>query len=148
MLRPTMSHPRITAQQARDLIAEQGYVYLDVRTEEEFAQGHPASAYNVPVSLRSAQGMQENPRFVAIVSAVFPKDAKLVIGCKSGARSLTAATKLLAAGYGTVVEQRAGYTGARDAFGREVDIGWQAAGLPCATEPEPGRDYAALVKQA
>lgn len=142
-----MAHPRITAEEANELIAKQGYVYLDVRTEEEFGQGHPAGAYNVPVSLRSPQGMQENPRFVEVVTAAFPKDAKLVIGCKSGARSLTAANKLLAAGYGSVVEQRAGWSGARDAFGQQVDVGWQAAGLPTATEPEPGRDYASLGKR-
>jgi rhodanese-related sulfurtransferase len=132
------------AQEAHGLIAEQGYVYLDVRTEEEFAQGHPAGAYNVPLMLRTAQGMQENPRFLEVVASAFAPDAKLVLGCRSGARSLTAANKLLAAGYRNLVEQRAGFGGQRDPFGRVVEPGWQAAGLPCATEPEPGRDYAAL----
>jgi rhodanese-related sulfurtransferase len=139
-----MTHPRITAQEAHTLIAEQGYVYLDVRTEEEFAQGHPAGAYNVPLMLRTAQGMQENPRFVEIVSAAFAKDSKLVLGCKAGTRSLAAANKLLAVGYQHLAEQRAGFSGQRDPFGQVTETGWQAAGLPCATTPEPGRDYASL----
>ena len=140
-----MTHPRLTAQEAHALIAEQGYVYVDVRTVEEFAQGHPAGAYNVPVMLAAAQGMQENPRFVEVMSAAFAPDAKLVLGCKSGSRSLTAANKLLQAGYRNVVEQRAGFAGQRDPFGRAVEPGWQACGLPCATEAEAGHDYAALV---
>jgi rhodanese-related sulfurtransferase len=139
-----MTHPRLSAQEAHGLIAEQGYVYLDVRTEEEFAQGHPAGAYNVPLMLRTAQGMQDNPRFLEVVASAFAPDAKLVLGCKSGARSLAAANKLLEAGYRNLVEQRAGFSGQRDPFGRVVEPGWQAAGLPCATEAEAGRDYAAL----
>ena len=57
-----------------------------------------------------------------------------MIGCKTGNRSLTAAKKLLAAGFSQIVEQRAGFGGARDAFGR-LEPGWQAAGLPVATQP-------------
>lgn len=139
-----MPHPRLSAHEAHALIAEQGYAYLDVRTEEEFAQGHPAGAYNVPLMLRTARGMQENPRFLEVVAAAFPPDTKLVLGCKSGPRSLAAANKLAQAGYRNLAEQRAGFSGQRDPFGRTVEPGWQAAGLPCATEPEPGRDYAAL----
>ena len=144
MLHRAMTHQRVTAPEAHTLISEQGYVYVDVRTEEEFAQGHPAGAYNIPLRLRTAQGMQDNPRFVEVVAATFANDAKLVLGCGSGPRSLAAANKLLAAGYRNVVEQRAGFAGQRDPFGRTVEPGWQAAGLPCATEPEPGRDYGSL----
>jgi rhodanese-related sulfurtransferase len=141
-----MTLRRLTAAEAHALIAEQGYVYVDVRTEAEFAQGHPAGAYNIPVRVRTAQGMQENPRFVEVVGKAFAKDAKLVLGCGSGPRSLVAANKLLEAGFTEIVEQRAGFAGERDPFGRTVEPGWQAAGLPVATEPEPGRDYASLQK--
>lgn len=139
-----MTHERLSAAEAHRLMLEQGYVYVDVRTEEEFVQGHPEGAYNIPVMLRSAQGMVENPRFVEVAAAALGRDAKLIVGCKSGPRSKTAAGKLLAAGFGHVVEQRAGFAGLRDAFGRPVEPGWQAAGLPCAVEPEPGRAYRAL----
>jgi hypothetical protein len=101
-------------------------------------------AYNVPWELRMTGGVVENPDFVAVVSAVFARDAGLVVGCRSGPRSELAAEALVAAGFSCVVEQRAGLAGNRDAFGRVVEVGWAAAGLPCASEPEPGRDYAAL----
>lgn len=126
---------------------EQGYLYLDVRTESEFAQGHPQGAYNVPLKLAAPQGMADNPRFLEVVSATFDKQQKLVIGCKSGARSQIAARLLIGAGFADVVEQRAGFSGQRDAFGRAVEPGWQTAGLPTSTTPEAGRDYAALANK-
>jgi rhodanese-related sulfurtransferase len=143
-----MTHPRILPREAYDLMLEQGYLYLDVRTEEEFALGHPQGAYNVPIRLRGAQGSQENPEFMRVVSAGFGPEQKLIVGCGSGSRSLTAAQKLLEAGYGCLVEQRAGYDGRRDAFGRVLDAGWHAAGLPCASKPEEGRDYHSLKQRA
>jgi rhodanese-related sulfurtransferase len=139
-----MTHERLSAAEAHRLMVEQGYAYVDVRSEEEFAQGHPQGAYNIPLKLRTAQGMVENARFVEVAAAALGKDAKLIVGCGSGPRSKAAAEKLIAAGFGSVVEQRAGFSGGRDAFGRAVEPGWQAAGLPCAVEPEPGRAYRAL----
>jgi len=37
--------------------------YLDVRTEEEFAQGHPAGAINLPVMFMIPGRPQPNPDF-------------------------------------------------------------------------------------
>lgn len=142
------SHPRLGAHEAAALLREQGYDYLDVRTPQEFAVEHAAGAYNVPWKLAAARGMVENPDFLAVVRAAFAPDHKLVVGCGSGPRSLAAARALCAAGFSDVVEQRAGHGGSRDAFGRVVDVGWAAAGLPCASEPLPGRDYASLRARA
>jgi rhodanese-related sulfurtransferase len=141
-----MGHARISAVEAHALLG-QGYDYLDVRTPEEFAAGHPEGAYNVPWHVRAVQGRAPNPHFLTSVRAAFTPEHKLVIGCQTGSRSRAAAEALSAAGYTTVVEQRAGFEGARDAFGRVVDIGWRAAGLPCAIEPASGRDYAALERR-
>lgn len=138
------SHPRISAADAHRLMQDEGYVYLDVRTEGEFAQGHPRGAYNIPIKFAAPQGMQDNPRFVELAGAAFDKQQKLIVGCKSGARSQVAASALIAAGFAAVSELAAGYAGRRDAFGRAVEPGWEAAGLPHDTTPEPGRDYAAL----
>lgn len=142
-----MTHARVSATEAHALLGE-GYAYLDVRTPEEFAAGHPEGAYNVPWQVRSAQGRVPNPHFLASVRAAFAVGHKLVIGCQTGSRSRAAAEALIAAGYTAIIEQRAGFEGARDAFGRVVDIGWRAAGLPCATQPQAGRDYAALERSA
>jgi rhodanese-related sulfurtransferase len=106
-----------------------GAVYLDVRSPEEFASGHPAGAHNVPWQFITAQGSAENPRFLEQVRALFPRDTKLVVGCKSGVRSLKAAT-LLSEHFADVVEQRAGTDGVTDPFGRVREPGWRAAGLP------------------
>jgi rhodanese-related sulfurtransferase len=141
-----MTQARISAREAHALMLEQGYLYLDVRTEEEFALGHPQGAYNIPIRLRGAQGPQDNADFMRVVSAAFAPEQKLVVGCSSGQRSIAAAKKLLEAGYSGVVEQREGYDGRRDPFGRMLEPGWRAAGLPCASEPEEGRDYRSLVK--
>jgi rhodanese-related sulfurtransferase len=126
---------RISPREARQLLDE-GWVYLDVRTEPEFAAGHPAGAHHVPLHLAGPRGMTPNPDFLPTVETRYPKDTPLVLGCRSGGRSLTAARMLLAAGYTRVVDQRAGFEGARDPFGQLVEPGWAAAGLPV----ETGRD--------
>ncbi|HEX7480844.1 MAG TPA: rhodanese-like domain-containing protein [Polyangiales bacterium] len=139
-----MTHARISAQEAAQLMAAEGYVYLDVRAPEEFGLGHPQGAYNVPLMLLGSSGMQPNAEFLRVVQASFGVEAKLVVGCQAGNRSQRACVQLLAAGYVSVVEQRAGFAGARDAFGRVVEVGWQGAGLPTQTQAVAGRSYEAL----
>jgi rhodanese-related sulfurtransferase len=139
-----VSHPRISPAEAAQLVNDQGYAYLDVRSEREFAIEHAAGAYNVPIEHAAPGGRAPNPDFLAVVSAAFGRDRGLVVGCQSGARSKRAAEQLVQAGFSCVVEQRAGHGGTRDAFGRPAEAGWKAAGLPCASTPEPGHDYAAL----
>ena len=78
------------------------------------------------------------------MEASFAKDAAIVLGCQSGNRSQRAAALLINSGFTKVVEQRAGWGGARDPFGRVVDKGWQAEGLPTAFGPDAERSYAAL----
>lgn len=140
-----MTVKRVSAQEASELIDEQGYVYLDVRSIPEFDSGHPPGSYNIPLMHATPSGMRPNGDFMAVVAAVFPKDSKLVIGCRSGNRSLRAAQALLASGYEHVVDQRAGISGARDAFGQVLEAGWQDAGLAMTIEPEPELAYEALV---
>ncbi len=143
-----MTVKRVSPQEAERLLQEEGFVYLDVRSIPEFEVAHPPGAYNVPLMHATPSGMQPNPDFLAVVEAVFPKDAKLVVGCRTGNRSLAAARALLQAGFQTVVDQRAGLDGTRNAFGQVLEPGWEAEGLEVATEPEPGRSYEDLRKQA
>ncbi len=139
-----MTVKRVSPQEADQLVREEGYAYVDVRSIPEFEAGHPAGAYNIPILHQTAAGMQPNAEFLEVVSSVFPKHSKLVIGCRSGNRSLRAAQILLQAGFETVVDQRAGLAGARDAFGRLQEVGWEGAGLGMATEAHPERNYGAL----
>ncbi len=138
---------RKSPQEVDALVRDHGYVHVDVRTEAEWSAGHPAGALNVPSMLAGPSGMVENPDFVPVMTALFAKDARLVLGCKTGRRSLNAARALLAAGFTDVVDQRAGFEGARDPFGKVVEPGWAAAGLP--TEKEtPGAAYPELKEKA
>jgi len=106
-------------------------VYLDVRTEQEFGQGHPAGAINIPVVFIKGPGQIEpNPDFVAVVEKVLPRNSKLVIGCLSGGRSQRACEMLEQAGYADLTNVRGGFGGARDAAGQVVVTGWRDAGLP------------------
>lgn len=140
-----MTVKRVSPQEADQLIQDEGYVYVDVRSIPEFESGHPAGAYNVPIMHKTDQGMTPNPDFLPVMEAAFEKDAKLVLGCRSGGRSLRAAQMLLQAGYEDVIDQRAGMAGARDPFGQLQEAGWEAAGLPMSTDPDPERAYTALV---
>jgi len=134
---------RVSPKEAQALLKD-GYVYVDVRSEEEFAAGHPAGAYNVPLMFMGGGGMQPNPAFAEVMKALFPRETKIVVGCKAGARSLRAAGLLVQEGYTEIVDQRAGWDGARDPFGQLSERGWGPAGLPAESGQPSGRSYAAL----
>src|ERR1019366_4273996 len=114
-----------------------GWTYVDVRTVEEFEAGHPAGSQNVPWQLRNGN----NPDFIRAMKAAFADDAKIILGCKGGVRSLKAAQALVAAGFTNVVDQRAGWDGARSPFGQVLEKGWLQLALPL--EGRPGRRIAA-----
>lgn len=139
----------VSPEEASDLIEDEDYAYIDVRTVAEYEGGHPEGAYNIPVRLRpaGASGMTPNERFVAQVSASFDKDAKLIVGCQMGGRSKAASALLVEAGFTDVRDSRAGYGGRKDAFGGTAELGWQGAGLPISIMPEDGRDYASLASK-
>ncbi|HET6415419.1 MAG TPA: rhodanese-like domain-containing protein [Polyangiales bacterium] len=140
-----MTVKRVSPQEADALVKNEDYVYVDVRSIPEFDAGHPTGAYNVPLMHATPSGMRPNADFMSVIAAVFPKHSKLVLGCRSGNRSLRAAEALIAAGFETVVDQRAGTDGARDAFGQLQEAGWHAAGLDMADEAHPERSYEALL---
>ena len=128
---------RVSPDEALELMRTEGYAYVDVRSVPEFEAGHPEGAYNVPLLDMGPTGMTPNPAFLEVVKAHFAPDAKLVLGCKAGGRSLQAATQLLAAGYQNVVDQRAGFDG-------HGEPGWAPKGLPVSRAAAPGRAYAEL----
>jgi rhodanese-related sulfurtransferase len=137
---------RVTPKEAAELMAA-GWIYLDVRSIPEFAQGHPAGAANVPLLHAQGGRMAPNVDFQKVVEANFPRDAKLVVGCQSGGRSLRAVGVLAALGYQQLVDVRGGFGGERDAFGRATVAGWIESGLSVATEDVPGHSYGALQKK-
>jgi rhodanese-related sulfurtransferase len=141
-----MSVKRVSPEEAQTLVDQEGYVYVDVRSIPEFDAGHPKGAYNVPWKHMDAAGVSDNDDFVAVMESAFGKDAKLVVGCKSGGRSLAAAETLAAEGFSNVIDQRAGYVGGMGPRGPEP--GWATQGLPTSQVAEAGRAYAALAPKA
>jgi rhodanese-related sulfurtransferase len=135
---------RISAKEAYEKMVAEGYVYLDVRTEGEFESGRPAGSFNVPIAVPGRGGMVLNEQFLAVVTANFSLDTRFVVGCQSGVRSQRACTMLEDAGFADVLDQRAGWGGAKDSFGRVIEKGWAAESLPCAFGPDAERGYAKL----
>ena len=81
-----MDVPQTTPPEAFEtLSAHPGAVYLDVRTEEEFAAGHPAGARNIPAFFFDpvTHRPTPNPDFLATVERNLPQATKLLVGCQS-----------------------------------------------------------------
>ena len=129
--------PRHPPEEAAAKVLE-GYAYLDVRSVPEFDHGHPKGAYNIPLMHAGQFGMSPNRNFIEEVSKAFPKDTRIVVGCKSGGRSVGAVGLMETAGYQNLLEQRAGFDG------NGAEAGWKSMGLPQSTTAEPGRAYVDL----
>lgn len=140
-----MSVKRVTPDEAAALL-EAGWKYVDVRSVPEFDQGHPEGAYNVPFMTAQPGGeMTSNPDFVEVMQRRFAPEDAIVLGCRSGNRSLRAATALVERGFSNVVDMRGGFDGETDGdTGKVVCGGWQSRGLPVASEAAPGRSYREL----
>jgi len=138
-----MTVKRVSPEEARDLMEKEGYAYLDVRSVPEFEAGHPAGAYNVPLLDMGPAGMTPNPDFLAVVEKSFPRDARLVVGCKAGGRSARAAALLEQSGFTSVVDQKNGFDGTPLPAGG-VEPGWRPKGLPTSTSAAPDRTYQSL----
>jgi len=141
-----MAIEEITPQQAHDLLAtDTSAVYIDVRTEREFAIGHPPGAVNIPVAFPDpARGMMVNENFVSVVEANFPRDKKVIVGCQAGPRSNAAAGLLQQAGFQDVSNMLGGFGGMRDQMGNVSAPGWANSGLPVSNDNGEGVSYQSL----
>ena len=71
-LNPSATQERMNAEE---------WVYLDVRTVEEFDQGHVPGSWNIPfVFSDPAGGMIPNPEFVDVIKSHFTLESRLVLG--------------------------------------------------------------------
>ena len=73
---------------------ESGYIILDVRTPEEFADKHIPGAINIPNETIGTEEIPELP----------DKDRLIMVYCRSGNRSKQASEKLATLGYTNIVE--------------------------------------------
>jgi rhodanese-related sulfurtransferase len=142
-----MTIPEITPAEAKKLLDENnGYVYLDVRSVAEFLAGHAPGAMNIPIAEPNpATGqMEPNPDFLSVVEATIPRDAKLIVGCKSGGRSARACGILDRAGYTNPHNLVGGFGGAVDPAGEIVAKGWSMLGYPVERGEGGERGYKSL----
>jgi len=84
---------------------EREHILVDVRTPGEFASGYIPGAINIPVEQLSSRLSE------------LPQDAEIVLYCRSGNRSASAARTLSQAGYS-------------DIYDLGGIIAWQRANLP------------------
>ncbi len=85
----------IPASEAKALMdSETDYIILDVRTENEFADGHIPGAILIPDYEIETRAENELP----------DKEQLILVYCRSGRRSKNAAEKLAALGYSNVKE--------------------------------------------
>ena len=90
-----MSYIQITAEQARQLMDDENdYVILDVRTDEEYNQGHIPGAILIPDFEIAVRAEEELP----------DKDRLILVYCRSGRRSKLASQTLADMGYRNVKE--------------------------------------------
>ncbi|MCZ6633704.1 MAG: rhodanese-like domain-containing protein [bacterium] len=122
-------------------------ILLDVRTEMEFAQGHPAGAINIPVAIPGPGGMQPNPEFMQVVEKVVAKDKSIFCSCAAGMRSQMAADRMAQAGYERLVNIQGGFGGLIQ-NGVVMVKGWQEEGLPVDTDVNDNNSYAGLKQNA
>ena len=145
-----MAIKELTPQQAHDILTnDPSAVYIDVRTEGEFANGHPQGAVNIPVAfLDPGRGMMVNSDFVRVVEANFPREKKIILGCQAGPRSTSAASMLQQAGFQDLSNLLGGFGGMRDPTGKITAPGWASSGLPVSQEQGEGVSYQSLSGKA
>ncbi|HEC23769.1 MAG TPA: rhodanese-like domain-containing protein [Chloroflexi bacterium] len=111
---PAAEVTRVTPQEVYERLPELGddLILLDVRTPEEWSEdGHIEGATLIPLSELETRAAAE-----------LPKDAEIIVYCRSGNRSAQAAEYLVSAGYTRVSDMG----GIRD---------WIAAGYPVVKGP-------------
>ncbi|MGN1135218.1 MAG: rhodanese-like domain-containing protein [Oscillospiraceae bacterium] len=102
-----ITYTSISASEAKALMdSETGYIILDVRTEKEFADGHIPDALLIPDYEIEERAEKE----------LADKNQLILVYCRSGRRSKTAAEKLAALGYRNIKE-----------FGGMIDWSYETA---------------------
>ena len=85
----------ITAEEAKQIMGnEEGYIILDVRTQEEYDEGHIPEAILIPYTQIGEKANEMLP----------DKDQLILVYCRSGRRSKIAAEALVEQGYTNIKE--------------------------------------------
>ena len=121
----------VTPLEAFDLLQlAPGARIVDVRTRAEWDWvGRVAGA--VEIEWNQYPGGVRNPNFMAELKRQVDPEAVVMFLCRSGVRSVAAATAATEAGYNACYNILEGFEGDKDANGHRNNIGgWRKAGLP------------------
>ncbi|CAK8543326.1 unnamed protein product [Lathyrus sativus] len=115
----------VTADEAKELVAVNGFNVLDVRDKTQFERAHIKKCYHVPLFVENTDNdpgtfllrtvhnnfsglffgipfTRPNPDFVKSVKSQLSPESKLLVVCQEGLRSAAAANKLEEAGFQNV----------------------------------------------
>jgi rhodanese-related sulfurtransferase len=120
----------VTPAAAWELVEQRAAVLVDVRTAEERKfVGYVPDSLALPWLVGTA--MQTNPRFLRELAAKVPANGVALLLCRSGARSVAAATAATRAGLQHAYNILEGFEGDLDQDGhRGSRNGWRFRGLP------------------
>lgn len=88
------AYPKITAQEAKQMMEEKAVTVVDVRTSDEYAQQHIPGAILVPNETIDSDPPEMLP----------DKDAVILVHCRTGIRSKDASDKLVQLGYKNIYD--------------------------------------------
>ena len=91
------AYTSITQQEAKEIMESSDCIILDVRTAEEYEEGHIPDAICIPNETISGDQGQ-------IISELPDKEQTILVYCRSGRRSKEASEKLAAMGYTDIRE--------------------------------------------
>ncbi|PHU22527.1 Rhodanese-like domain-containing protein 9, chloroplastic [Capsicum chinense] len=115
----------VNAEEAKKLVALEGYAVLDVRDKTQFERAHIKNCYHVPLFVENTDNdlgtivkrqlhnnfaglffglpfTKPNPAFVQSVKSQFSPESKLLLVCQEGLRSAAAAQRLEGEGYDNI----------------------------------------------
>ncbi len=144
----TFAYEEVTPSESAEMVLNEGAFILDVRTPSEWNWvGHPGEnklgegavlngyVYNVAYKVyhkgfKKGDTLIINKKFVKDVKKLFDEDAAIIVMCRSGKRSASAAAALDAAGFSNVYDMLTGFEGGKDDAGYRTVNGWKINGLP------------------
>ncbi|XP_009376105.2 rhodanese-like domain-containing protein 9, chloroplastic [Pyrus x bretschneideri] len=112
----------VSAEEAKELVAVEGYTVIDVRDKSQYERAHIKSCHHVPLFIENQDNdfgtiikrtlhnnfsglfyglpfTKPNPEFVESVKTKFSPESKLLLVCQEGLRSAAAANKLEQVGF-------------------------------------------------
>jgi rhodanese-related sulfurtransferase len=93
------TYKTLTAYQVKQIISSGEQIYLiDVRTEEQFAEGHIAGAVNIPYNK------------LGVMISQIPKDKKVILYCNTGEKSSKGAEFLAERNFTNIYSMTEGYS--------------------------------------